>query len=452
MRGATDDFIHGIPDLTIDGLMRRLAFHKGDNIVCALCFFALVPANLTSSQTAIFDSCHSGGISRTAGVERFLPPAPSTPPFPDNLDHDIWAWGLSSRTAQVALPHGFLYQAMSSHVLLAACRQEEVALEAVSNNNEPCGAFTNSLVQVLQDCSIGETTYSLLIERIQKIIRYQHPQCEGTNKDRVLFNAFAMRDRSKSFKVFKQRNAYCVAAGSIHGVVVGTQFTTPSDAGLCVLTAVAVEAHRCVVTCDSQVILNGARAEISKWNNPKLNVYFHQPTGNLFSVVDNTDRADIAVLHNDQGSLLLERFDPLTRRHANRLVPTNYEVISEALDAISHFNYHLYRHNDPSPLQGLLTVRLHRLEMQQSNRFTPIYAPTGDDLLSCDAEPIIHVDGGTFEVPDVKEAVIPEDDNFYCLTLENRSQIDLFPYVFYFDPSDYSIQVRTRFLRLVSMT
>jgi hypothetical protein len=53
MRGATDDFIHGIPDLTIDGLMRRLAFHKGDNIVCALCFFALVPANFYSFNLAI---------------------------------------------------------------------------------------------------------------------------------------------------------------------------------------------------------------------------------------------------------------------------------------------------------------------------------------------------------------------------------------------------------------
>jgi hypothetical protein len=383
-------------------------------------------------------------------VERFLPPAPLTPPFPDSLDQDIWAWGLSSRTAQVALPNGFLYQAMSSHVLLAACRQEEMALEAVSNSNEPCGAFTNSLIQVLQDCIIGETTYSALVERIQKTLRYQHPQCEGTNKDRVLFNTAAMRDRSKSFKMFKQGGAYYVAAGSIHGVVVGTQFTTPSDASLgvltAVLTAVAVEAHHCVVTCDSQVTLNGARAEISKRNNPKLNVYFHQPTGDLFSAVESADRADIAVLHDDRGGLLLERFDPLMRRHANRLVPTTYEVISGALDAISHFNYHLYRRNDPSPLKGLITVRLHRLEKQQSNRLFPIYAPASDDLLSCDPEPIIYAGGGPFEVPEVKEAVIPNDDNFYGLTLENHSQLDLFPYVFYFDPSDYSIQVRPRFL------
>jgi hypothetical protein len=45
-RDPNDDFIHGIPDRTIDGLMRRLAFQKGDNIVCALSFllwFQLIP-------------------------------------------------------------------------------------------------------------------------------------------------------------------------------------------------------------------------------------------------------------------------------------------------------------------------------------------------------------------------------------------------------------------------
>jgi Caspase domain len=31
--------VHGIPDRTIDGLMRSLAFHKGDNIVCPLSLF-----------------------------------------------------------------------------------------------------------------------------------------------------------------------------------------------------------------------------------------------------------------------------------------------------------------------------------------------------------------------------------------------------------------------------
>jgi Caspase domain len=35
-RNSTDELIHGIPDRTIDALFRRLASHKGDNIVRAL--------------------------------------------------------------------------------------------------------------------------------------------------------------------------------------------------------------------------------------------------------------------------------------------------------------------------------------------------------------------------------------------------------------------------------
>ncbi|KAH9923543.1 uncharacterized protein B0H18DRAFT_842930, partial [Fomitopsis serialis] len=41
-----DYVVPGIPDRTFDGLMRRLAYKKGDNV------------------TVIFDSCHSGGMSR----------------------------------------------------------------------------------------------------------------------------------------------------------------------------------------------------------------------------------------------------------------------------------------------------------------------------------------------------------------------------------------------------
>jgi Caspase domain len=77
---------------------------------------------------------------------------------------------------------------MSSHVSLAACRQEEQAFETTSIKNEQCGAFSDSLMQVLQNCNISETTPSDLITRVQQTLRpKQHPQCEGVHKDRFLF-------------------------------------------------------------------------------------------------------------------------------------------------------------------------------------------------------------------------------------------------------------------------
>jgi len=49
-------------------------------------------------------------------------------PLPEELDKNIWAWGLPP-TAEPNVPIGFLDMTMWSHVLLAACRHNEVAHE-----------------------------------------------------------------------------------------------------------------------------------------------------------------------------------------------------------------------------------------------------------------------------------------------------------------------------------
>jgi hypothetical protein len=61
-----------------------------------------------------------------SGVTRH---AVSASPLPDALDEKILAW-LPPPTADV--PVGFLDMTMSSHVLLSACRHNEVALENTS--------------------------------------------------------------------------------------------------------------------------------------------------------------------------------------------------------------------------------------------------------------------------------------------------------------------------------
>jgi Caspase domain len=49
MKDANNGVIHGIPDRTIDGLMRRLAFYKGDNIVRILYFYVMLANFLPSA-------------------------------------------------------------------------------------------------------------------------------------------------------------------------------------------------------------------------------------------------------------------------------------------------------------------------------------------------------------------------------------------------------------------
>jgi hypothetical protein len=361
-------------------------------------------------------------------------------------------WGLSSRTAHAVIPTGFLYKSMSSHVLLAACRQDEVALETLSADNRSCGAFTTSLVKRLRDSSIGDLTYSRLIETLPSF-PYQHPQCQGTNKDRFLFNTSVVKDRSKLFKVLKDKGEWKIEAGSIHGVVVGTEFAIPSHTEDIILTAVVVQALRCIVEWKfkgvSPDVFDGADAVVSNWNNPKLKVRFHTPTGNLFSTVRIGERPDVAVHQNGQNDFLLERLDPLIRRHTKYLLIARQDRISEVLDAVAHFNFHLYHHPKCTPFNQKVTVQLHRL--QKGNGDKPTYTPVGDDLLARDPEVVLS-DDTAYGVKEVKEAVVCDMDAFYGLTLGNNSTFDLFPYVFYLDPSDYSIQVRMLLSTTVTQT
>jgi len=111
---------------------------------------------------------------------------------PERFDKDIWTRGLS-RAATIAVPARFTYKAgvvyksMASHVLLAACRQDEFAREISSTDQITRGAFTACLVKQLYQEDLSSITYSTLLGLIPALAQ-QHPQCEGVNKHRLLFN------------------------------------------------------------------------------------------------------------------------------------------------------------------------------------------------------------------------------------------------------------------------
>ena len=104
----------------------------------------------------------------------------STLLLPEHLDKDIWTWGLS-RAATIAVPTGIMYRTMASHVLLAACRQDELAWEISSTDQITRGAFTACLVKQLYQEDLSSITYSTLLDLLPAL-EQQHPQCEGVNK------------------------------------------------------------------------------------------------------------------------------------------------------------------------------------------------------------------------------------------------------------------------------
>ncbi|KAG9310486.1 hypothetical protein JVU11DRAFT_9630 [Chiua virens] len=397
--GVDGEQIWGISDRRINTFMRELAFKKGDNIV------------------AVFDCCHSGGLSRAQEGRfrvRSIPPPPRPPP--PNFDQEIWLSipEPSSRSAKTVIQTGFQYKAMESHVFLAACRPDEQALE---DKDGPGGLFTTALIQGLCNCSLHDTTYVKLFEALDVNERDQHPQCEGTNKDRLLFSVNTIRDGETTFKVYEKRNKLYVTAGKIHGVVVGTEFS--------VLTLSQPSSKEAIVH-----VSNG-KATVSQWNHFSLRVHssirFSSPH---FTVVPSEERGDVALNQIEFEKWEIERLDTLIPEYSTRVVRFDADAkrTRDILDAISNFNSYLYRSDGgDTPFSEKVKTRLNRLGTVNGGEFGPV----DDDLLEV---PLSSSSG-----IEVKQAIITDLDARYCLTLENYSETNLFPYIFYFDPSDYGV-------------
>ena len=321
---------------------------------------------------------------------------------------------------------------MASHVLLAACRPDEDALEDPYAKGASGGLFTTALIEGLRRSSLHDTSYTKLFETLNLKNDRQHPQCEGVNKDRLLFSVNTLRDGKTTFKVFHKGNRLCVSAGSIHGIVVGTEFSVRSPAQTLVLRAKKVGASETML--EGYHSMTKAEATVSHWHHPTLRMHSPvQQSGAHVTVVPDTEPAEVALRQKGLGKWELERFDPLISSYADRIVHFDADTnrMKDILEAIANFNSYLYRSDGAAPsFAGKVKMRLNCIKLVQRE-----YGPVGDDLLDV---PISSASG-----VDVKEAVITDLEARYGFTLENYSDVDLFPYFFYFDPSDYSIQVRS---------
>ena len=385
----------------------------------------------------MFDCCHSGGLSRAEEKTnlriRSIPPPPYPPPA--DLNREIWSSipEPCTRAAHTVAQTGFQYKAMESHVLLAACRPDEAALEDPDRKNAPGGLFTTALIECLRRSSLHDTSYVRLFEMLDLKHNKQHPQCEGTNRDRLLFSVNTLRDGNTTFKVSEKGNSLYVSAGSIHGVVVGTQFTVTSSTQSLVLKAKKVWAFETMLEGTYYNITN-AKASVSHWHHPTLRVHssIHHPSAHV-TVVPANEPAEVSLHQIDFGKWKLERFDPLILGYADRFVQFDADVrrMRDILEAIANFNSYLYRSDGAAAsFAGKVKTHLNRIGDIQGE-----YGPVGDDLLE--------VSTSSHSGVDVKKAIITDLEPRYGFTLENFSGVDLFPYFFYFDPSDYSVQVRS---------
>ncbi|QRV99113.1 hypothetical protein RhiJN_27132 [Ceratobasidium sp. AG-Ba] len=88
-------------------------------------------------------------------------------------------------------------QEPETHVLLAACKGDEEATCDYSEERKTSGLFTYTLVRTLRECDMATTSYSMLMEHVQKClidaqikhsgVATQTPQCKGKYKNRLIY-------------------------------------------------------------------------------------------------------------------------------------------------------------------------------------------------------------------------------------------------------------------------
>ncbi|KAJ7138008.1 caspase domain-containing protein [Mycena epipterygia] len=428
-KGPDGQDIHGIPDRTINMLLSRLATAKGNNVV------------------AIFDCCHSGGITRRVDSDwnSFRVRSIPTPrPIPENLDRTL----RDALPEHVDLPPGIRQEFTQSHVLLAACRQQQQARECLSEAGEPCGFFTDSLIQQLRESKSKGITYAQLLELLPTLPD-QNPQCEGANIDRFVFD-FERRAHDPMAHAFTTRGdgKFEVDTGSMYGVVAGTQFVFEGDAGggrepQLVLVAVSVNLGSSILfptvpLKQDFVFPEGTRLVVSDWKSDAamMKVYVHASESPQLGIsdisvqrmrpkvhlVESLDNADLAVRRTSEETFSITRLDPKLSRYGMpdvELLNVPVQDLPYELDAVAQFNYFLGRHNANDPLGNEVKLEMYTLSGEHGT------------LLP-------HLDVGNLLV-DNEARFCLDPKAKYGFAICNYSQYDLFPYLFYFDPATYSI-------------
>jgi hypothetical protein len=145
-----------------------------------------------------------------------------------------------------------------------------------------------------------------------------------------------------------------------------------------------------------------------------------------FAKVHSRANADIVIKRcsADKEDLVIERLDSLIAKYANVTTKFNLagrrEYFPFIFDAIAQFHYQLARHPGDDPFDKLVSMELFKLRRGSESRWVPD-EEVGNLLVHDDAR------------------LVADDHARYGLTIINQSEHDLFPYLFYFDPSDYSI-------------
>ncbi|KIM41910.1 hypothetical protein M413DRAFT_410348 [Hebeloma cylindrosporum] len=431
------DEVPAILDRTIGALLAKIADKKGDNI------------------TLVFDCCHSasgtrGEKSNGAWLSvnvRSVRIEPSI--HAEDLDSDIWYSG--QRGTSISSNH--LHGNLSSHMLIAACSSSESAIEINGR-----GSFSSSFLKLLRSVPPDQLRYADILTRMDAI-PHQNPQCEGLNQKRYLFNSRISMHARTCFNITFEQETFVIDGGLVAGVSQGAEFAIHASTDvllekplgtLIVDKLGAFSADLKLPPGAPSFILSqpsiALQTKTGQRKDLRLYVPSHDDLGachdaliqlmdrehefDSIDLVDNPDDADFVLAMENANVAFFYRDERILRHGLNRLyknvVPTP-EELAPVLKSAAHFYWKLNRTNNNPEVNSGVQVELYRLLPPKIRRF---------DDLNGGLSPI----GPNLHEGSIMNVVVDTDLNIpYGFKLTNNTSYDLYPYLFYFDLSDFSI-------------
>lgn len=417
---ATHGRIAGISDKSMRAMLSELSQAKGDNI------------------TLILDTCFSPGRDiEHRGDTRSTPTTKATS---DDLYRCLWS---GARGRPYEAPHGFLTQ-QNSHVCLAACGNGGQAIEGKNG-----GRLTHCLLELVSELSLHRLSYNCLLDRLQQgMPENQQPVCHGLRKERILFDAIPFStDAQFLFATLENDDRFRIEAGLIHGLIEGSELSLHLHNHRCsknpsFSTVVVEDLHPTWCFARPQNTKTSLPricwARITQWNNRrpfrvnlkatftsfirmwKFSRTFNAKGGSTsrsglnIMRVRKAAQADIS-LNLGRHAVTVERHDDIIATNNHRIVKIEKRTGEEVLADAARFHLHLYRRNPENPFKNLISMELYRLHPEH-------WTTMGGNLLH------------------KGKAIIPyEQGAIFSISLYNKSDIDLWPYLAYMDPNCYGI-------------
>lgn len=421
--------IAGLTDWSVYAMINELSGAKGDNI------------------TLILDCCFSPARSRSRASAR--PNTRWTPSGMSLTSDDLYA-GLWRGALGRKLPsegHGFYQEATSSHVTILACGQGESAIE-----DKEGGRLTMAFLEAKDKTPFHRTSYGDLIGSLTIHGGDQHSVCVGKHRNRILFGGNAFTPDTHYVEAICVDRDVRIAAGAIHGVVEGTEFGmheynvhgSPNPV-LATLQVSEVYPTWCLskVKPQSEIPIKEGWARVTRWNNrtpfkihlkrtclslrrwwnlrrklPERSQRESAPGGCCIMRVAKAKQAHIS-LRSHPNYLSIERHDTLICDNCPQTVTAeSHQPLDDVkvIDAAANFHLHLHRVNPTVPLHKKVVMGLHRLDSES-------WSPVEENLLE-----------------DGKVTLTHNDYFIYAVSLQNRADIDLWPYLFWMDATGYAIR------------